>query len=1487
MAEECPLPAPRRLPSEVGLEAEERLKLTRSYPSIRPVIERIISILENLGVEQRPRIILLVGDWGEGKTSIYRGIVKRDYCGSRLACAELQASDLYRIVSMASREAGVAADADVLIWSIACAYLRRPCRSLHHDFEEFIKAIGGGDKPILVFIDEFEDVVARLDAEGQGIVSEIVEGLTQLANGNSPLLQSRGLIDRFHVMIAVSRSAYHTLSTRRELASIIPRLIRRADIVELSRLTQLESIHLFSKLLQSIFGDGVDAARVASPPTLLNPMISASMGIPGALEHVAGSLARSLTLGCKNGARRLEPGNAREVYENIEVTIEASREKILIPDEYAAEERECIEKLCSGGCSDREAAERACRLLLLSGTGVPHHAIDETVGSARSWMELTTSGMAVICNYYRIEGDPVAFLDDAAAVISKIMHEYEPVISKIAGKEATPLQVYRVVLDAYACLGWDGSIGFCIPVTLREEYVQRLGVSESEASILYKLVERLLGELEERSIVKRVGECLYVPFSRLTRYIFSHELSLLSFLPRERRLEAWRRLSRELSPRYWLPPLAALILRSTSRLLPDASSSDTRLEWVEGGEALLATISGRSVRLSLNLGTVTPIQVRRQLRLLLVPGGEVDEQKLVRLVDSLGVERAPHLIVLVYVGSPGRVGEGRQAEQQFQVPVLTHSMTRSEALQLTAIGWEAEEAGISPERLAEYTIRALEGARVGTLPGFTEQLADTLHRLYVGMRLDGLFEEARERLENRGVLLPERLEKPDGSIAGPDEARYASLWLALYPHAFDMHVTASEIYETIEDDVKRYMIFGKRYTELIGRDIESPGELEKYILALHPLKLIDIDTSYGIRRIKLTVTDSPYYRRLLAYATRPLRLEHVSTLLIDRNTDFTSLKALLESLYALGMLVKDGESWKIIDTDELKAQLQRLSDILANLRASYGTLLEKMAIHVYGKERGFRVAWGWKLLERIRRRVESAQGLLGAGRIDEAARLATAAARMLTSLLGERPSARSCQDAKKHLELAALADREYRRIVRDMQEALDKLRDARKMLEDALSEYVAKGGRVQLNIALEASLARALNEAHKLRNEVIDEAQAEAAVAAVWKLKPSHAFPFYYKSGADYCFNLKLYKLKEELGAEELIQRARELISQMQKYAEIINKYYQGFHEKLGLLKEKLEKLARHPVVGRIASKLAIPRLAVQRISMDNVVEVDDVGTLIERVGSKIDLWKHENDKVQPSVILERLEKLREKVDRALEERRWLEERIGLLKKVVGEAINACSGRSDVLGILAKVDELLDDAKSIVESVPREPRLEDVEDARSAERIVEEWLQLLEEAVKRSGSRVREAEELLEEAWRVLREEAERIRDQLKLARAIARLVNANDVLRDVEESELRLRKALEGDYLKIHEACRAVSGVGLEELQKMVEAALKKSGLGRVEAEVVKKLAGGRALRWRDIQGIASELGVGLSDVLAAVAKLAEKGIIDVKVEPYERISD
>ncbi len=1480
VSEKCPLPTPRRLPSEVGLEAEERLRLTRGYPSIRPVIERVTSLLENLGAEQRPRIILLVGDWGEGKTSIYRGIVKRDYCGEKLACAELQASELYRVVSRLVGEPGVARGADLLVWGVACVHLHRECRSPASDFEEFVESLGIDGKPILVFIDEFEDVVARLDdPEGLRTVLEIVEGLTQLANGNSPLLESRGLLNSFHVMIAVSRSAYHTLSTRRELATIIPRLFRRADVVELSRLTLLESIHLFGELLRSIFSADVAVTDVARPPTLLNPMVSASMGIPGALEHVAGSLARSLTVGCRSGARRLEPGNAREVYESIEVTIEASREKILIPDEYAAEERECVRRLCGRGCRDPEEARRACSLLLLSGAGVQPVAIADAVGSPDAWLRLTTPGIAGRCRYYHIRVDPVTLLDEAAAALSALMREYGTLIERVVGKNAAPLQVYRAALDPYACIGWDGGTGFCIPVSLVDEYVQRLGISHSEASALQDLVEKLLGALEERGVVEAAGDCLYVPFSRLTRYIFSHELSLLSFLPRERRLEAWRRVSRELQPRYWLPPLAALLLRSLSRLLPDADASTARLEWVEEGKALIASISGGSARLSLNLGASIALRARRTLRMLVVAGDEVDDDELRRIIERLSAEKAPHLTILVHIGGPG--SRATDIERLYHMPVVSIGVTRSAALQLAAIGWEAGEAGVSYDTLAEYTIRVLEGARLGPLPGFTEQLEDALHRLYTSLRLDTVNDEARRRLEQRGVLLPERLERPDGSIASPEDARYAALWLTLYPYTYDAPIEVRRIYEAIDDDVRRYMLFGRRYQELIGKDIESPDELRKEILALYSLKLIDVSTAYGLQRVNLVVGDSPYYQRLRAYAARPLPLEVLASLVIDRNTDFASLKALLEALYALGLLRKEGDGWRIVNEEDVRSELQKLHNSLNALKASYGDILEKMAVHVYGKERGFRVAWGWRLLERIEERVNAAWGQLSAGRLEEAARLATAASRMLASLLGDRVYTQNCHDAKRHLELAVHADREYRRLLRELDEALAMLRDARGRLERALREYVDRNRRVSVVVELEDRLSGAVREATRLQQSIIDENAAEREAEKLWRRMEGRSFPFYYKQGARYCYNLKLYKLKEELKADELAQAARELAERMQGYAAEINRYYEELHARVNTLREMLEKLSRHPVVGPVASKLSIPSLAVQRIDVEDVIRVSDVNTLIASIGSRVELWKHENDRISPKQVIERLDELRRSADEALTALREQRERITKLREVVASAVESCGGRRDILEVLAKVDELLNDASSLIESVEEAPRLDAARDARDAERMLEEWLKRVADAVEKSRARLVEAEKLLEDAWQRLRAELGAIYGNIGLAKAIARLVNAPDVAAKAEEIARELRSVEGAGPTALPELCKLLARLGEGRVRELVETILRNAGLERVEAELVKRLVQRRTLKWSDIRSLASELGVPVEEVLAALSRLAEKGIVDVRIEP------
>ncbi len=1496
MVEGCSLEirGPRFL-SETAAGEDVRLtvRLSKRYPSVRRLENAVRMFLRLVEAVKRPEILLVVGDWGEGKTFVYKAYIE-PWCVERGAyCVKVEASrvvDILEEVVLRSRGASPAAQ---LLEALLSAALGRRV-SLE---EASSPGAWRGTLPpkILVFVDEAEYLVSLFDDPRRShLVPRFLEGLTQLANlsPESPQGVPEALVRRVHVAVAFSRQAFNTLQERGETSQIMGRLTRRAVKVEPRRLTIVESLVHLSSLTREVLGaELVDAAR---PPTLLNLAVHAAAGLPAAIERLANSLAVRVAEGCPEGrGRPLTLQEALGFYEALEYSIEGADVKPLILDEYRGVEAQCVDRL--SGALGRRGALEACRLILLSLLHVTRDLLGDRFDPAADLLEEYVHVVRV----YRLAGDPIEALDGLLGVISRVIEEggYEYLLRELLGAEYErggdkAELVYRALLDPLAGYCPDGSV--CIAAPRPRLLRDLLGVEERKAERLAELADRALEAAREKGLVEHVGEAIVVSAQLASRYVFSQELQLLSFIPRGERLEVWRRVSRGgVNQR----PLTSL------GLAPYAAAAAAR---ILGGEARVTSVevdeeSGvAELRVEVDVDARVRVELEKRravkppaaARVAVVPLDALSAFE--RVVAARRPWERPHLAIVYGIGvSPSE--ERLRALEDLGVAAVPLVLGRSVAVRLAAIALQARRynrARLGDTGIVEELRRMLAGARAG-LSGFDAvELQRVASRLLTLLDVESLAAHARGRLEALGALLPQRLvaSREEQEMVEPQRLREAALWLSHYPRTLDKPRPVTEVYEAIVGSVRRYALYGRRYGHLLGPDIESARELLKRIEALENLELVEV---HG-ESVRLRAHSSRYTRRL-AMVSEPTRLEDIAALFIDPGGQ--AIQALLEVAWVLGLLVKHGELYRYVSEGDVWAAANRLSASLAALRDQYGGLARRMGYIVQAKKRAYEVTTLNGLIESIEGRVEEARRAAERGLIEEAARLLRSAETLARGILGVEPGsprlprpASSCAEESRYLQLVQLADHEYRRLQGMLSSRASELRRLVEGIEETLSLMTSRGVRVRPDVL--GRLEEVLEESKKLYEQELSEEEIREKLRPLWERYRDipEQFPFYYERAKAHCYNYKLWLLREQLGADKVLEEAEEAISALGSLAESLRRGYEEVHVLLREVRGLYERVAeRARRLGVVLPPLAAGGLARVEPSGDAVTgSLHEVASALRGL---LERWRERNRLDWLKRLLEEASALLEGVESLEAQLSSLASRASRLRGLASEAARAVSNSPLAASLaehLGRLDELLAEALASVEArrARAGARAESLEEAV---RLLKSLVDELERRAERGSRLLAEAERKAIEARRAAAEEARRLVDRYAVIEALRSVLGAGgraeEAARLVEElrSEIALEpgdaeEALRG-IMRIASTAARLASLGAPE--EILEGLREELGLDELSLRALEVLAEEGAVT---LKRLAEKLGVGRREALEVLETLEERGLVEITARPRSR---
>ncbi|MCD6241180.1 hypothetical protein J7K27_06655 [Candidatus Bathyarchaeota archaeon] len=434
-----------QLPSKTGkdvIDLEEYAKLprVRTYEFIR-------GFLEGCRKSKEVRALFIVAEWGEGKTSICEGLLRKP---------EVIKSDLVipistkRIITFAKERSEQFSDTGSIgIRFFACLLYaikdviendlievkpfsnmrilpkkenEATVKFIKKALDSILKAIDPKSR-IFIFLDEFEDVVD----EYIDIQTFIIGGLVEVINGYPRLLWQDPYAGRFHLIIAATPPAFAkikagTYTDRQRLFG------QRALEVELEKLDRKNAYNYILGILKYCWNGKLPRIPFCKPG-MFNAIYSATLGNPRSIINVIELLLTQAKLSAPEGKMRLvNPDEFISILSGQRIQVYGGAISILDKESlsrlYGRLEDKCREQKL-----DVNKCIRLTNLLLSNLTPASIEAIKEELGFGDDFFDYLNVIGTSFNNIWNIE--PFIFF-------KKIVKGQEEIYSKIESPSAHP-----------------------------------------------------------------------------------------------------------------------------------------------------------------------------------------------------------------------------------------------------------------------------------------------------------------------------------------------------------------------------------------------------------------------------------------------------------------------------------------------------------------------------------------------------------------------------------------------------------------------------------------------------------------------------------------------------------------------------------------------------------------------------------------------------------------------------------------------------------------------------------------------------------------------------------------------------------------------------------------------------------------------------------------------------------------------------------------
>ncbi|MCS7123022.1 MAG: hypothetical protein RMJ17_00370, partial [Candidatus Aenigmarchaeota archaeon] len=254
----------KKLPSDAGVVFEGFEKISiESRLKVKKELEDFLSILE---IERKPIVRVIVGEWGEGKTDAFKRYIEPESKRINYLPLFVSASTLSNSFKMPEVEKLISVTPLPSLQFLVALFTSIKSESEreeipdHYEYsdpnnfvEDSIKCLLARGKKIIVFIDEFEELL--LDME---ILKKIISGIKEIINGQfRPIYEGGKFEGCLHFVIAATPDAFYRLQVSDETSLIFGGLGRRIGVIYLPEVKKYECIPFMWKLLKYCFDENL------------------------------------------------------------------------------------------------------------------------------------------------------------------------------------------------------------------------------------------------------------------------------------------------------------------------------------------------------------------------------------------------------------------------------------------------------------------------------------------------------------------------------------------------------------------------------------------------------------------------------------------------------------------------------------------------------------------------------------------------------------------------------------------------------------------------------------------------------------------------------------------------------------------------------------------------------------------------------------------------------------------------------------------------------------------------------------------------------------------------------------------------------------------------------------------------------------------------------------------------------------------------------
>ena len=1321
-------------------------------------------------------LLMLVAEWGEGKTSVFEARVKPWALGRGWRVLEARAATVLAYLRglRGGRDPGVRLLAAVLAAGLERAGLLGEYGEPGADpggLRAYVERVLRGLVPeggaLLVFIDEVEDLVAGASDEE---LAELVAGLLGIVNGDVEVVSGRCrgggcLSGRLHLVVSLTPPAYSRLMGLRDFATVAARLRRRVRSVWIRPLSRREALAVLEALARYSLGTGLDGLLVDHG--LGNAVVAGTLGNMGALVSAFRYLvswARGRG-GCGEAVERLDAEELLEALSGLVLSVGGTELPALNQEAYSRLREGWAARARLSGLDQGFALRLLDELVARGAAG--YEELGEATGASPGLVDAAVAEMNVYAEgswlrrelgvrrlVYRVGlSDRV---EDAFKLLRAVEPEAVKLLPQLRGgdRAGDPLEE---LLDSLVYSARDGRQVVAVPLEpgdaadlVADASPVELGRAEAEllARLLWDAVFSKLREGASRGLLlsPRVQRLVYV----------SPELGYLDFIAdRVERLRVVRRVYTSAGPRHLLVGAVAVLAAAglvEGRPAPQGDGAARLVARLGHGAArvLVVAVPGQVTREEANrvegLVSAAVLSGWKPHAVLLVHHGGVEAQA-ARQLEALERKLFLRVVPLGLQSLASRV-----KLQALGVKLLDHAGGLEEALGLaTRVPRDrgaAEEAGLDPLRL----LQALR------------ELGDELSPR------ERLLRALEEGVEGAPLLI--RDPRLGYEVEKPTELSGALRYFLVVPAT---KASPEQALRAAYEYVLRYHLYrgaGGESRGIMSPDIEEPGTLEKYMLLLAANGFLE-KVNGEVRIDVLSPAERSVLRALeqLARAGEEVPASRVWEQLVVEARNPGTRRMLIQSLAYRGLVEAPARR---VDPERTRLRLRSRVEDAASLIAEAEELLERLrgdellarwGLIVSAKVRGYRAGSLAALAEKMEGVLRLAREALRAEDLLMALRLARTARDVLGYALEElAPLVRDAAAVAERLrgEAAAEASR-----IRELVEAAE-----------GLVEELT-GSRPRIAVPVLERLEEAARKIAEVEELEMTEEELDEAAARIWAearrrnpRRPGEATPFYIGgTGPALRFNYKLYlvaKALQDLGVGELTPQGPVLGGEAARA-----------RERLERLVERLRGVAETTAEARRAAERLRDRL--RRLGVEASV-APTAATV--RPGEELGLEEAE-------ALAEELRRLADEAWRPLREAEELldrleEEQAGLEDldreaEAWERALEEAAERAREAGLAAaagRLEEALDDLRmaraQAAESAARArerlaeagPRGLDAlrEALREARSLLESARLLLRDSLEQAKRRHREAEEEAERRRQVLEAEASALAEAVRRA---------------------------------------------------------------------------------------------------------------------------